>query len=107
MSKPHICRECGCDLKPLGLRAGAVFCGPKHRKDWHNRRAVRGAEMYDLIMANAFERDKRAGVLSMLSRLASAYRDADKAKRDGRKSWDLGEAIERIPLAFGASGDKR
>lgn len=105
----HICRECGCDLAPLGLRKGAVFCTPVHRKAWNNRRMVRGAELYDLLMADNYERDLRGEhkLLGLAHSLMRAYRDSDKHLRNGRKSWDAKEAIDRVPLAFGAEGDKR
>jgi hypothetical protein len=103
----HVCRECG---KPLdGKRKGAVFCGAEHRKTWNNRRMVRGAEMYDLFMANRYEREKANGekAWTHLTNLARAYRDADIALRDGRQSWNLREALERLPIAYGNQGDKR
>lgn len=105
----HICRECGTDLKALGLRPTAIFCTPAHRKAWNNRRMIRGAELYDLIMAQNYERDQRKPLelQSLISRLASVYRDADKALRDGRKSWDVKEAIARMPLTYSTEGDKR
>lgn len=101
------CRECGKDISHM--REGAAFCGTAHRKAWHNRRMVRGAELYDLVMALRYERDraKQLGVMTVWANLARAYRDADVALRDGRKSWDIAEALERIPLGFGQTGDKR
>jgi hypothetical protein len=70
---------------------------------------VRGAELYDLFMGLRYERaaaneDK---VWSAMTNLARAYRDADVALRDGRKSWDLRDAFQRLPLAYGKAGDKR
>lgn len=102
------CRECGCELRPLGLKVGAVFCTPVHRKAWNNRRMQRGAELYDIWMANNYERDLRSeGLMSIISSLARAYRDSDKHKRDGRKSWDAKETLARLPMTFGNEGDKR
>jgi hypothetical protein len=101
------CRECGCPIN--SGRTGVYFCSPEHRKTWNNRRAVRGAELYDLFMANRFERqlatDKH--MWSIMTNLASAYRDADKALRSGRRSWDAKETLARLPMAFGTDGDKR
>lgn len=70
---------------------------------------VRGSELYDLFMAQAFERDKRKPLelFTTLNRLAAAYRAADKALRDGRKSWHVEEALSRMPISYGAEGDKR
>lgn len=103
------CRECGAELAPLGLRPNASFCCTAHRKEWNNRRAVRGAELYDLLMANRYERDvaKQRGVWTIATNLTRAYRDSDVALRQGRKSWDLNEALDRMPIAYGTDGDKR
>lgn len=101
------CRECGIPLE--GKRSGAVFCSPEHRKAFNNRRMVRGAELYDLIMAQNYERELRKpeALMSVISNLARAYRDSDKTLRQGRKSWDARETLARLPLAFGTEGDKR
>lgn len=91
------------------MGARAAFCGTPHRKAWHNRRMQRGSELYDLYMALRYDRQsaKAKQAMTVLSNLARAFRDADVAKREGRLSWDLDEALERIPLAFGKDGDKR
>lgn len=113
------CAECG---KPFTARsARARFCPaennyPSNRratskceKAFNNRRAVRGAEIYDLVMAWRFQRADadKIDIRGLLGRVASAYRDADKSFRDGRKSWDLSAAIDRIPLGYSVEGDKR
>lgn len=105
----RLCRECGCELKPLGLKPQAAFCGPAHRKQYNNRRMIRGAELYDLMMSNRFQREdaKNLNLLSVMSNLTRAYRDADKAARNGRRSWNLQEALARLPSAYGREGDKR
>lgn len=99
------CRECGL---PQATRQGADFCSQKCRMAWHNRRRDRGAELYDIFMASRWEREKweKEG-RAILSRLATAYRDADRAKRDGRPSWDIESRVERIPLAYSTDGDGR
>lgn len=101
------CRECGLELKDK--KPGALFCTPEHRKAFNNRRMIRGAEMYDLIMAQNYERELRSPLelQTLISRLARAARDSDKFLRDGRKSWNAQETADRIPLAYGEEGDKR
>jgi hypothetical protein len=101
------CRECGTTFE--AKRAHAAFCCTQCRKAWNNRRAIRGAEFYDFIMADQYEREFRSELelRAMVSRLARAYRDSDKALRAGRKSWDVQEAFQRIPLGFSDEGDKR
>lgn len=99
------CRECG---KPLTGKQKA-FCSTEHRKAWNNRRMIRGQEMYDVWMAIAYERGKRKDLelFTTFNRLARAYRDADNALRAGRKSWNVEEALARMPIAYSTEGDGR
>jgi hypothetical protein len=65
-----------------------------------NRRAARGAELYDLFMLHRFERDtaKAMRAMSVMNRLASQWRQEDKARRDGRRSWTSAARVsDRIP----------
>ena len=116
------CRECGIPFRayPCGgksvtsdngrtNRAGQLFCSAPCRKKFNNRRITRGAELYDIAMAWRFERHRadRLDVRGLLGRVISAYRDADKKLRQGRKSWDLDAAMDRIPLGYSGEGDGR
>jgi hypothetical protein len=86
----HGCKECG------GKVAGkAEFCCSGCRHAFNNRRRQRGAELYDLYMAHRFERDLAGelGVFQAINRLASQFREEDKAKREGRKSWRNPRAV--------------
>lgn len=99
----NVCRECGKALERKETKRGGprMFCDAPCRLAFNNRRRDRGAELYDLFMALRFEREKAAKskVWSLLCDRASAYRDADKARRDGRKSWQsLRAAMEALPL---------
>jgi hypothetical protein len=87
------CLECGQPF-PRGKRA-AEFCGRKCVRAWNNRRMVRGAELYDLLMVTRFDRSlaARFKVWRTVNRLASHFRDDDKVKRDGRRSWRRLSAI--------------
>lgn len=78
------CLECGTDHVCKG-----GFCSTSCRHDFNNRRKARGAELYDLYMAHRFERDhaKQLGVFQAINRLASNFREEDKARRAGRRSW--------------------
>jgi hypothetical protein len=103
------CLECGGEVKAEARRE-AEFCCDPCRKAFNNRRALRGAELYDLFMSQRFDRANagKQGAWTVMCSLASAYRDADKTKRQGRRSWrKLGAALDGIPAAFGASGDRR
>jgi hypothetical protein len=56
---------------------------------------MRGAILYDLFMAQRFERDAatEAGVWTLLTRLASDYRAEDERERAGRRSWRTIRAV--------------
>lgn len=100
------CRECGKGF--TSARRDALFCSSTCRKAFNNRRMIRGAELYDLWMANSYERDLRPlGLFAIMSNLARAYRDSDKQLRNGRPSWNVKETLARLPVAFGSEGDKR
>lgn len=81
------CLECGEPFQ-RGPRL-AEFCGRKCVRTWNNRRMVRGAELYDLIMVTRFDRKAatKFKVWRAINRLASLYRDDDKTRRGGRRSW--------------------
>lgn len=105
MVNPY-CRECGASTAREGRGRPKVFCSKTCRMKWHNRRLQRGAELYDFVMSWRFERDQ-ADTLGQITRLASAYRDADKKLRAGRPSWDVEEAQGRLPLGYSINGDNR
>ena len=93
-----VCLECGAGLP--SDRATAVFCSGPCRKVWNNRRMQRGAELYDLFMAFRFDRPlaRALRVMSMLNRLASQFREADRRERAGRQSWTSPDVVvERAP----------
>ena len=81
------CCECGAAYEAVTVEA--TFCSAPCRKAWNNRRAVRGAELYDLFMALRFDRQTATAlkVWKLLNRLAAIYRAEDKAERAGRLSW--------------------
>lgn len=87
------CRECGATF--CAQRYGQEFCGPGCRRSFHNRKARRGAQLYDLMMALRFERPrpKELGAWSLLCRFAAACKAADDRERAGRRSWD---GIDRV-----------
>lgn len=103
---PTPCKECG---EPLAARSRS-FCSTKCRKAFNNRRAVRGAQLYDLFMANEHQRELRSELhlLTMCSRMARQFRDEDLEQRDGRHSWhDAKEVLSNRPdLKVGVSNMK-
>jgi len=102
------CLECG--TKYRRRRDCDLFCSTPCRVTFNNRRKARGAEMYDLVMAWRFERERadEMDIRGLLGRLAARFRDSDKTLRSGRKSWHLDKAIERVPKGYaGNHGDRR
>lgn len=100
------CLECG---DPLARHAGDTrrsdtsFCCGACRKTFNNRRAMRGAELYDLYMAHRFDHRVATdlGVMQAINRLASFYRQEDQRSRNGARmpnSFHLDEE-EAIALA--------
>lgn len=84
MARVHACLECG-----EGTTRQREFCSAKCRSDWNNRRKQRGAELYDLYMAHRFDRTNAQAlrVFQAINRMASNFREEDKARRAGRQSW--------------------
>jgi hypothetical protein len=98
------CKECGCRFDTNV--ADAKNCSVSCRKAWNNRKAVRGDEMYDFLMLRRFGDDAVKGknsrayaneCLAIVDSLLSGYREADKERRAGRRSYnDLGDAKARL-----------
>lgn len=89
------CSECGSDFTPR--QASGHLCGSSCAKAWNNRRLVRGALLYDLVMANRFDRTtaRSLRITSAVNRLASVYREQDRTGRGGRRSWRAPDAVVR------------
>ena len=87
-----LCQECG---GSTAHKLNASFCSDHHRKDFNNRRLVRGAELYDLLMAWRYERALAAKlhVWRAACRLMAKYRAEDRDARAGRKSWNPARVI--------------
>jgi len=79
------CHECGADY--LTVKKDARFCGTKCRKSYNNRRAVRGAELYDLFMASLYDRQwsDQNKIRSKMAALACHWNQQDHNR--GFKSW--------------------
>ena len=83
----RVCLECG---QPFGSAVReAEFCGPPCRMVFNNRRAKRGAELYDLFMALRHDRQTATAlkVWRLLNRCAAIFREEDRSEREGRRSW--------------------
>jgi len=84
---PRACLECGAAYVPA--TAEAEFCSAHCRMAFNNRRAKRGAELYDLFMALRHDRAVATTfkVWRLLNRLAAGFRAEDVTERAGRRSW--------------------
>jgi hypothetical protein len=93
MGKIDTCRECG---HPVRTKRASAFCSAKCRATYHNRRACRGADLYDLVMGLRFDRvgAEAAGVWSLMCRMAASFRAEDERARAGRQSWDDVEKVK-------------
>lgn len=91
------CTECGSSF--TARRHDAAFCSTDCRKTFHNRRAVRGSEMYDLFRALRRERSKAKtlNIWTELCRLELRWHEEDA----GRKTY---LAPEDALLALRESG---
>lgn len=95
------CLECGEPFEAGPRRP--KFCSRPCNGQFNNRRAVRGADFYDLVMIIRFERGlaTQFKLWRTLNRLARHYRDQDEAERDGRKSWRPLKAIrDKMPFLW-------
>lgn len=101
MRTPSTCAECG---KSFEARAyGSSFCGTPCKRAFNNRRAQRGALLYDLVMVALEnpELDARYGnVSSRQAALVQRWRDEDAASGRKRTTQRVFEIHERtLPLA--------
>lgn len=93
-----VCLECGDCF--VSARQGTEFCDANCNKAFNNRRATRGAELYDLLMALRYDREQSTvlGVWKVICRICAEYRQADKQARDSRRSWQPPKrVIQRNP----------
>jgi hypothetical protein len=88
------CKECGAIFS--ARRSTRNFCNASCRREYHNRQLRRGAALYSAVMVLRFQRPQAAGALTLLSRMAAAFRTEDIRERAGRQSWnDLPETKKR------------
>lgn len=86
-SAPCQCQECGVALNRPQIER--LFCSPSCRMEFNNRRARRGAEIYDLFRALRRERSeaKRLNMWTLICQLELKWQQEDDAKRPGRRSY--------------------
>ena len=84
------CRECGCEISRR--RSTKEFCEIDCRRSFNNRKAARGAQLYDLVMALRLDRGAAAehGIFSLICRMVRQFANED-AKAD-RQTWNISSA---------------
>lgn len=91
------CDECGGEYTPR--RKDEFFCSTPCRKEFENRRMVRGAELYDLFCGYRRERPlaKELGIWTEMCRLEQRWREEDETQRAGRRSYrPLRRALQKL-----------
>lgn len=90
------CLECSTPLTHTPGKRPRQFCCTAHKRDFNNRRQLRGAQLVDLWMARRFDRKRAAeyGLNNIMSQMASRWREEDIAA--GRASFgDWQAAVDR------------
>lgn len=100
------CIECGAALSVVQRKMSRYHisnqtrrhCNSKCKDAWNMRRRKRGAELYDFVMAWRFERAEATEqrFQTAVCALASKFRQEDREQRDGRMSWDVKSANQRV-----------
>jgi len=72
------CADCGASFTSIKPRA--EFCGDKCRKTYNNRRAVRGAELYDVAMCWKDARTRYGDEEKAMILLLNKWKDEDAAR---------------------------
>lgn len=97
------CINCGASFESARPRGTVFQCSSKCRAEFNNRRAGRGAEIYDLMMALRYERETatESAIWSKACALLAHFRTEDERERNGRKSWQDHKAVtERKPFIY-------
>ena len=102
MDRPRMmqCQECG---HPIEKRlAWRRFCNAYCRKAWNNRRATRGAQLYDVFMNMRHERAtaKLLRFWSLACAMATAWKHED--REAGRRSYNTPEETNRMNAHYRA-----
>lgn len=90
------CLECSAPLTHTPGKRPKQFCCLAHKRDFNNRRQMRGAQLIDLWMAHRYDRKAavKAGVLVVMQQMALEWREEDIAAR--RASFgDWQSAVDR------------
>jgi hypothetical protein len=90
--RSHTCTECGAPfLAHARLARHAEFCGTECRKAFNNRRAMRGATLYDLFMTLRYERGLAAKLHVWRNDLPAGHGLARRRQGPARRAEVLAE----------------
>lgn len=94
------CKECGGQFK--SRQYNAEFCGTECRRTFNNRRAQRGAVLYDMAMIDAFDSDtsKRFDLEARIKAALDAWKTEDAEAREGRRSWKRPNEVAMDTVRF-------
>lgn len=92
MTKLRQCHECAAEF--TSARPDSLFCSTECRKEYNNRRATRGAEIYDLFRALRRDRSraKELNVWTAMCRIELRWQQEDE-KRSGGKTYRDAKAV--------------
>ena len=111
------CQECGTPF--LAKKNHAKFCSTVCRKTWNNRRATRGAQMYDAVMAMRYDRKKAKSLgidWTFICRMAEMFNAQDqKACGPDGKSYknpydlkaEIGAVVSARCCGYDGTGKRR
>lgn len=92
MTLPTHCRECGSPIVQIPITKQGhrprEFCSATCRVAFRNRRAKRGAELFDFYMASRYQRQQFPGLITTVNQMCAGWREEDKKILDGRQSWN-------------------
>ena len=86
------CQECGVNY--VAKKTSSKFCSTGCRKIFNNRRAQRGALLYDAFMSLRYDRAaaKEVGIdYTFICRIGEMFNDEDKGKRTFRPAAEVME----------------
>lgn len=97
------CLNCGNAFESNRPKGTVFQCSGECRREFNNRRATRGAEIYDLMMTLRYDRQAATddAVWSKACALLASFRADDGTTRGGRRSWqDHNAVIARKPAVY-------
>jgi hypothetical protein len=82
------CSECGETFETQSHNP-SKFCCSSCRKTWQNRRMLRGAILYDMMMEHRYNRkaEDSSEIRNVMYSLLAEWRAEDQEERIGKRTW--------------------